>query len=150
MERRLSNTLPTGKFENVPEGRARNMAAIRGRGNRTTEVRLRASMVRAGLRGWTMHPPDVPGKPDSYFASAGLAVFVDGCFWHGCPRCGHVPRTNSGFWQAKIHRNRQRDKNTRRRLRRLGIKAVRFWEHELRESTQWCIQRILDLLDCGK
>lgn len=125
------------------------MAAIRPRGNRTTEVRLRAMLVRAGLRGWTMHPPELPGKPDFYFASDGLAIFVDGCFWHGCSRCGHVPRTNSGFWQAKIERNRWRDRNTRRRLRQLGIATVRFWEHELRESPQCCIERVLGLLDCG-
>jgi DNA mismatch endonuclease (patch repair protein) len=89
-----------------------------------------------------MHPETIQGKPDFFFPETGLAIFLDGCFWHGCPRCGHVPNTNTSFWKAKITRNQQRDRRTRRRLNRIGIKTVRFWEHELRDSPGRCIQQI--------
>ena len=83
-EKNLRNTLPGGKFENVPAVRSRVMKAIRSRGNRTTEKRLRALMVRHGIRDWVMHPRDVPGTPEFYFSARKLALFTDGCFWPGC------------------------------------------------------------------
>lgn len=80
-----------------------------------------------------MHEKGVPGSPDFYFPAELLAVFVDGCFWHGCPRCGHIPHTRRPFWQAKISQNRKRDRRARARLSRLGIRVIRIWEHALRE-----------------
>src|SRR5262249_54282670 len=120
MERRLKAFLPGGVFANVSSVRSRSMSRIRGRDNRTTERGLRMALVRSGLRGWTMHPK-LPGRPDFYFADKRLAVFVDGCFWHGCRRCGHVPATRSEFWNAKLKRNRQRDRLTTSRLKSQGI-----------------------------
>jgi DNA mismatch endonuclease (patch repair protein) len=61
-----------------------------------------------------------------------LAVFVDGCFWHGCPQCGHVPKTRSPFWEAKFQRNRMRDARNARKLRQLGVCVIRVWEHSLK------------------
>src|SRR5438876_615623 len=81
--------------------RSANMRAIRGRGNRTTERRLRAMLVRAGLRGWRMGSTAEIGSPDFAFPQERVLLFVDGCFWHGCPRCGHIPRTNAQYWSAK-------------------------------------------------
>lgn len=107
------------------------MAAVRGRGNRSTEARLRLGLVRAGICGWKLHPKDVPGRPDFYFPEKRLAVFVDGCFWHGCPQCGHLPRVNPAFWTAKIRRNRERDSEMSARLESAGVKVKRLWEHEL-------------------
>lgn len=91
MERRLKKYLDHGKFENVPEKRSRTMAAIRGKHNRTTELRLKMALIRRGIKGWKLHASELPGKPDFYFKNKRLAVFVDGCYWHGCPRCGHIP-----------------------------------------------------------
>lgn len=131
LERILRKELPGGKFQDVPAARSRTMSAIRGRGNRTTEVRLRYMLVSAGLKGWKMHPPWIQGRPDFFFTHQRLAIFVDGCFWHGCKKCGHFPKSNSRFWRVKIERNRQRDLTTRRRLRASGIQVLRVWEHEL-------------------
>jgi len=118
------------------------MRAVRGSGNRTTELRFRFALVGAGLQGWTMHNRAVRGNPDFLFPMAKLVVFVDGCFWHGCPECGHVPTTRRPFWKAKIARNRQRDRNVTRHLRARGFTVLRFWEHDLRDLDQ-CIERVL-------
>jgi len=71
------------------------------------------------------------GKPDFVFPDQRLAVFVDGCFWHGCPLHGTNPATNREFWSEKITRNRQRDREVNRALRALGWRILRIWEHEL-------------------
>lgn len=118
------------------------MGAVKGTGNRTTEMRLRYALVRSGISGWVLHTRDIEGRPDFYFPAAGLAVFVDGCFWHGCPRCGHVPKKNSAFWRMKIARNRARDKRTSSRLRRHGIRVLRIWEHRLNRDVYACLATI--------
>ena len=107
MERTLRKHLPGGVFDGVSPARSRAMAAVRGRGNKTTERGLRLGLVRGGVRGWKLRPKGLRGNPDFLFPEARVAIFVDGCFWHGCPDCGHVPRTNRAFWAAKIERNRE-------------------------------------------
>jgi len=118
------------------------MAAVRARGNRTTELRMQMGLVRAGISGWKSHRPELPGKPDFYFETARLAVFVDGCFWHGCKTCGHIPKTHQAFWAAKIARNRQRHRKVARLLRKEHIGVIRFWEHQLQENLERCISQI--------
>ncbi len=76
----------------------------------------------------------VRGCPDIFIPSLNVAFFVDGCFFHGCPIHGHVPHTNSEYWQQKIARNMRRDLRNRRSLRRSGVSVWRFWEHELRPT----------------
>ncbi|MBW4039889.1 MAG: very short patch repair endonuclease [Acidobacteria bacterium] len=141
MERLLKSQLKDGRFVVSPE-RSRNMAAVRCNGNKTTELRLRMAFVRAGIRGWSFQRTDLPGKPDFFFPSSKLAVFVDGCFWHGCSRCGHVPKTNTSFWAMKIDRNRKRHRKVANLLNRRGISTVRFWEHQLRDHLDRCVLRI--------
>ena len=131
MERKLRKTLKGGKFKNVPAVRSKTMSAIRGKNNRTTELCFRMALVRAGINGWETNVEDLVGKPDFFFRKKHIAVFVDGCFWHGCPKCGHFPKTRSSFWKMKILRNKERDKKNRRKLRREGIKVVNIWEHSL-------------------
>ena len=142
MELALRERLPGGRFEGVAPARSRLMSAVRGKGNVTTERRLRLALVRNGLRGWTLHDGSLPGRPDFYFAQKNLAVFVDGCFWHGCKRCGHIPSKNKRFWIAKIQRNRQRDREKARALIAAGIDVIRFWEHELQKDPQSCIEKL--------
>jgi DNA mismatch endonuclease (patch repair protein) len=144
MERILKSTLQDGAFMGVSPTRSRIMASIRGKSNKSTEVALRLALVRAGIRGWVLHPADLQGRPDFYFVKQRLAVFVDGCFWHGCPRCGHIPKTRTEFWAAKIERNRSRDRKNRRLLASKGVKVLRVWEHELRESAS--VQQVLHKL----
>lgn len=147
MERRLKEKLPDGKFVGVSPVRSKAMAAVRGKGNKTTEWRLRMALVRSGLTGWTLHPKNILGHPDFFFPEAQLAVFVDGCFWHGCPICGHIPKTNNDYWKEKIMRNRERDIVTNEHLTLHGVKVVRFWEHQLTFELCDCVAVIKDELD---
>jgi len=105
--------------------------------------------VRAGIRGWTMQTRGLPGKPDFFFAEYKVALFLDGCFWHGCPDCGHVPRVNRPFWKAKIGRNKERDRVNADRLKEQGIRVVRFWEHELPDGAR-CLRRLALHLRSGR
>jgi DNA mismatch endonuclease, patch repair protein len=128
---------------NVSLVRSENMRAIRSVGNRTTELRLKALLIRSSIRGWRLHPKGALAKPDFYFPKERIAVFVDGCFWHGCPRCGHIPRTNRSYWITKIARNKSRDSANSRALRVRGYRVIRIWECQLREQPNRCIRRIL-------
>ena len=103
------------------------MSLIRSRGNRATELRLVALMREYGITGWRRNAP-VFGKPDFVFRAAKIAVFVDGCFWHGCPRHGRMPAGNRAFWKAKLERNVARDRKVRRTLRKAGWRVLRVWE----------------------
>lgn len=132
MERYLREQLGKAGFGRVSESRSRTMSSIRGRNNKTTERRLKMEFVRRGLKGWRVHLAELPGRPDFVFFSARVVVFVDGCFWHGCSLCGHVPKTNSRFWSAKINRNKERDACADAALRKLGFTVVRLWECELK------------------
>jgi DNA mismatch endonuclease (patch repair protein) len=109
------------------------MGRIKGRRNRSTELRFAAFLRREGLGGWRRHR-DLPGRPDFSFARERLAVFIDGCFWHGCPRHFRVPATRSEFWRQKIARNRRRDRRNDRDLRLMGWSVMRVWEHQLRRA----------------
>ena len=109
------------------------MSRIRARGNEKTEVRLARLLREAGIKGWRRHLP-IPGRPDFSFRQQKVAVFVDGCFWHGCPRCFRLPKQNRAFWKAKIEGNRRRDRSVSGRLRRLGWKVVRIRECRLKHS----------------
>jgi len=121
------------------------MAKVRGRGNATTEGALAAVLRAEGWSGWrrqqAVRGRDVRGepfrvRPDFIFRARRLVVFVDGCFWHGCPRHGAKPKGNAAFWRAKFRRNRERDRRDTRNLRRAGWKVVRLWEHELRAKAR--------------
>lgn len=141
MERKLRDKLPDGRFVGVKPQHSRIMKGVRGKGNRTTEVRFSAALVAAGISGWQVNVREIKGSPDFYFPEERLAVFVDGCFWHGCNTCGHIPRKNRPFWKAKIERNRERDLHTTAALRRQGVSVLRFWEHEVAESPKACVSK---------
>lgn len=113
------------------EARSRNMAAIHSRGNRSTEKALRARLVQAGISGWRMCVREIEGCPDFVFEQNRFAIFVDGCFWHGCPKCHRRPSSNTDYWTAKLKRNRKRDHLVTRNLRANGWRVLRIWEHEL-------------------
>lgn|ERR1017187_6549518 len=125
--------------------RSQLMAKVRGTGNRSTEAVVEAALRAERIRGWKKHPEDVPGRPDFYFPRYRLAIFVDGCFWHACPNCGRIPKSNVEFWRTKIDQNRRRDNRVRRRMRRLGFHVVRVWEHEA-HAARWIgrLRRIVD------
>jgi DNA mismatch endonuclease Vsr len=122
---------------------SRRMRAIHSFGNKSTEQRLRMALVAAGVRGWLVNPRQPFGNPDFYFRRKRLAVFVHGCFWHGCPTCYRSPSKNAQFWQAKLALRRRRDLEVASRLQALGHRVLSLWEHELRDTCNSAINAIL-------
>lgn len=110
--------------------RSEVMSRIRGQGNKDTELALIRIFRAHRISGWRRHQP-IFGKPDFVFQKLRLAVFVDGCFWHGCPQHGTKPKNNGAFWRRKLAANRTRDQLVTRTLRSGGWFVLRIWEHEL-------------------
>jgi DNA mismatch endonuclease (patch repair protein) len=142
LERSLRKTLINGRFEGTTSQRSRIMRAIKGKNNRSTELRFRLALVRAGVRGWTVRPKNILGNPDFWFQRRAVAIFVDGCFWHGCRKCGRKPKSNVRFWLAKFAQNRKKDRDINRRLASSGVKVLRLWEHDLKNDLGACIDRV--------
>jgi DNA mismatch endonuclease (patch repair protein) len=117
------------------------MSRIRGSGNKDTELALMKLFRQHRITGWRRGQP-VFGKPDFIFRSARLAVFVDGCFWHGCPKHCRIPAGNRAFWKKKFTTNKARDHRVNQELRKLGWQVVRIWEHDLARRGEACIRRI--------
>jgi DNA mismatch endonuclease, patch repair protein len=113
--------------------RSQIMAAIRSKGNKATELKLVSILRAAGITGWRRHKP-VLGRPDFVFPNHRLAIFVDGCFWHGCRWHCRMPQDNREYWEQKIQGNAIRDAQTNRLLKALGWQVLRIWSHSLRES----------------
>jgi DNA mismatch endonuclease, patch repair protein len=124
--------------------RSEVMSNIRGKGNKSTEIKLLQLFKENGIKGWRRHQP-LPGKPDFIFPKERLAVFVDGCFWHACPRCYIKPKQNAEFWRAKIGGNKKRDQRVAQQLRRDGWSVCRIWECRLKKPDS-VIRRINRML----
>lgn len=125
--------------------RSEIMGRIRGKGNSSTEVVFARALRTEGVTGWRRHvgisivgkkrgSPAVRVRPDFVLRSTKLAIFIDGCFWHGCPDHGSMPKSNHIFWRSKLETNRERDRYVCRVLRRKGWSVMRVWEHELKTS----------------
>jgi len=110
--------------------RSEVMSRIRGRGNKDTELALAKLLRVHRVTGWRRNQR-VFGRPDFVFNELKVAVFVDGCFWHGCPKHATKPRNNAAFWRKKLAANKARDQLVVRTLRRAGWRVLRVWEHEL-------------------
>jgi DNA mismatch endonuclease, patch repair protein len=120
------------------------MQATRGR-DTGPELALRRELHRRGLR-YRVDAPVIPGlrrRADLVFPRARVAVFVDGCFWHGCPQHATTAKTNAAFWAAKIMANQARDADTTRRLREAGWTVVRIWGHDPPTAAADRVQAIL-------
>ena len=126
--------------------RSFNMSRILSR-NTKPELRLRQVLWAGGLRGYRLHKK-LPGKPDIVYSRAKVAIFIDGCFWHGCPKCGdgRAPVTNTSYWDAKRLGNQERDKRRTRELRSMGWRVLRLWEHEVTKNPDRCVARIARLM----
>ncbi len=116
----------------TPEKRSEIMSKIRGK-NTKIEVLLRRLLFATGLR-YRIHY----GKHriDIAFPSSKVAVFVDGCFWHKCPKHFQMPTSNVSYWKNKIARNVEREKEKDKELKKKGWKVIRVWEHTLKESPE--------------
>ncbi|AUI62954.1 very short patch repair endonuclease [Amycolatopsis sp. BJA-103] len=113
--------------------------------NTRIEMELRKALFARGLR-YRVHRRPVKGvrrEADVVFGPARVAVFVDGCFWHGCPEHATWPKNNADFWRTKIETNRRRDLDTDARLAEAGWLAVRVWEHEAAEAAAARVHEIV-------
>ena len=134
----------------VPAGVRRNMQANRGRDTQP-ELAVRRLLHRAGLRFRVSQPLpfDRRRRADITFPRVDLYVFIDGCYWHGCPDHFQAPKTNAQFWLTKIAGNRVRDMDTTTQLDQLGATVLRFWEHEAPETVAETVGTTYRLLVAG-
>src|SRR5579872_1712431 len=114
------------------EVRSRIMASVRTTGG-TTERKMESLLRLGKVRGFRKQWP-VAGKPDFAWPKSMVALFVDGCFWHGCPRCDRPSKSNTKFWRSKIVSNRRRDTRVSRKLRNDGWSVLRVWECRISEK----------------
>lgn len=113
-----------------PQKRSQIMKAVKSKENKSTELKLIKIFRENEIKGWRRNYK-VLGKPDFVFLKAKVAVFTDGCFWHG-HNCRNLnPSTNKSYWEKKISRNIQRDIDTTKRFEKKGWKVLRIWECEL-------------------
>jgi DNA mismatch endonuclease (patch repair protein) len=120
------------------------MSRIRSRDTQP-ELALRRALFAAGVRGWRCNVAALPGKPDLAFSRRRLAVFVDGCFWHGHP--DHFTPGKSGtYWDAKIARTQERDRVANGALAAAGWSVLRFWDFEVERELEACVGAVADAL----
>ena len=117
-----------------PEKRSAVMRRVKGK-DTSPELKVRKALTALGAR-YRLHRADLPGKPDIVMPGRGLAIFVNGCFWHGhdCARGARVPKANRDYWVGKVERNRARDGRSREALAALGWRVETIWECELKDA----------------
>jgi DNA mismatch endonuclease, patch repair protein len=124
--------------------RSEIMSKIKAKGNVSTEITLARLLRKEKLSGWRRHNNKVYGNPDFSWQRLKIAIFVDGCFWHGCPRCSNLkPKQNRQFWKKKIGGNIKRDELVTKTLKSKGWKVIRIWEHDIERKPQTVINCIL-------
>lgn len=118
------------------------MSLIRGHGNKATELAMIRIFKANGITGWRRHRP-VFGKPDFVFPKLRLALFVDGCFWHFCPKHSRMPKGNAEYWERKKLVNQKRDRLVTKTLKAKGWNVLRVWEHDLAKKREAVLLRRL-------
>lgn len=124
------------------EARSERMSRVSRRGNKSTELRLLAILRRNSLKGWRRGYP-LYGKPDFAFVRERVAVFVDGCFWHGCSVHYRRPKSRQDFWDVKVRANMRRDSVVSTELQKRGWRVIRIWEHDLTAGAEAVLVAIL-------
>ena len=111
------------------------------------ELLVRRALREAGYPGYRLNWKKAPGKPDICYPGRRVAIFVNGCFWHRCPRCNlPMPKHNSEFWAEKFERNVERDRRDREELAAQGWTVVDIWECELKEDFDGCVARAVEAI----
>ena len=113
--------------------RSRIMASVKSRNTKSTELRFIHILKDKGIIGWRRNYC-LTGKPDVVFPRLKIAVFIDGCFWHGCPNHCRMPSSNINYWNSKIEKNTIRDKTITKALKVKGWQVIRIWEHEIKSG----------------
>ena len=116
-----------------PDKRSWIMARVKSKGGKSTELKIIQILKEKGLKGWRRNFK-LHGKPDFVYPKLRVAIFVDGCFWHGCKKHCRLPSSNQEYWIAKIERNKARDKAISKELKTMGWDVIRIWEHEIGTS----------------
>lgn len=132
-----------GTDDRTPEQRSATMAAVKSK-NTQLELRFLEEIPHCIRRRVRLHPVGIPGNPDLINRRGKVAIFIDSCFWHGCPKHLRLPTANRKYWTAKIGRNRMRDSRVNRILKNDGWVVMRVWEHSLAssKSRKWWHTRI--------
>lgn len=117
----------------TPQERSRIMSSVKAKGNKSTELKLLELFKLYKLKGWRRKYL-INGNPDFVFPKARLAIFVDGCFWHGCSEHCRIPKSNKEYWVTKINQNKKRDYKVTKELRGKNWMVIRLWEHELKHN----------------
>ena len=123
------------------------MSKVRSKGNKSTELRLIEIFTKNRIVGWRRNYP-VKGRPDFVFLDRHIAVFVDGCFWHGHDCRNTRPKENAEYWTNKRERNISRDEEVTEHFKKRGWTVLRIWECELKKKNQDALQIKLELLRC--
>jgi len=125
--------------------RSEVMSQIKGKGNKSTELKMIEIFRSNHITGWRRNQK-LFGNPDFVFKKLKLVVFVDGCFWHGCPKHYNRPANNSEFWEKKYKANKKRDRKVNSTLKKEGWTVLRIWEHELK-SEDSVAKKIFKIID---
>ena len=108
--------------------------------SKETKLELKFKKLMTGLRFW--YQPKIMGRPDFASKKLKIAIFIDSCFWHKCPKHFRKPNSNKSYWNTKIDRNVKRAKEVNRILKNEGWKVIRFWEHDIIKNPKKCINKI--------
>jgi DNA mismatch endonuclease, patch repair protein len=123
------------------EQRRKNMQNIRSKGT-LPEQKIMRELQRRKIY-FAKHVDSIIGKPDILFRRKKIAVFIDSDFWHGHPRRFIMPKTNCKYWKNKIDRNKERDKEVNKELKKMGFKVIRIWEYDIKKNYNKVLNRIL-------
>jgi len=129
------------------ESTSRLMSSIKAKDTKP-EILLRKALWQEGLRGYRLHPKQLPGRPDIAFSKNKIAVFINGCFWHRCPTCDlPLPKSNTAFWENKFNANINRDVKKINALKAIGWTSITVWECEIHSTPTGPVARIKSLLN---
>ena len=126
--------------------RSKNMSAIKGRGNKSTELKFLNLLKNNKITGWLRHYRYAPGTPDFVFRKQRVSVFIDGCYWHKCPDCFIEPKSNTEFWMNKINTNVERDKKNDNLSLKKNWKVLRIRECRLKKENHQIIDDLNHIL----
>lgn len=119
--------------------RSEIMSKVRGKDSKI-EVEFRKKLWHAGFR-YSKNSSKYFGKPDLALPKYKTVIFIDSCFWHGCKKHGSIPQTRKKFWETKIDRNKQRDKEVNKHYKKISWKIFRVWEHDLKNNLEEMVER---------
>jgi DNA mismatch endonuclease (patch repair protein) len=127
------------------EKRTEIMSRIRAKGSKL-EMQFSEKLTERGISNFSLNCQNVLGRPDIVFPDKKIAIFLDSCFWHGCPKHYKAPASRQEFWDHKIQGNKRRDKEVSQELGRQGWKVFRIWEHSVKNKRclKWWITRIIN------